>query len=189
MSIQLKEWMNIRWVRLKCRNTVNLQWLPYRYADSSSKSGEESAYLPYLSARALIVLMCSEESSYTLFCSVSIPLKIPWSRLLFEGASLKTLRLIVNGQKHYTRDMSRCMTCIITCITWCIGKIYCQCASFLFYFIFSVPMDTLCSEIKICYVILCYNQGVNVNLNVNVHVYSPDIPVGSADCTIYTPGI
>ena len=26
-------------------------------------------------------------------------------------------------------------------------------------------------------------------LNVNVHVYSLDIPVGSADCTIYTPGI
>ena len=25
--------------------------------------------------------------------------------------------------------------------------------------------------------------------NVNVHVYSPDIPVGSADCTIYTPGV
>ena len=30
---------------------------------------------------------------------------------------------------------------------------------------------------------------INVNVNVNVHVYSPDIPVGSADCTIYTPGI
>ena len=29
----------------------------------------------------------------------------------------------------------------------------------------------------------------HVNVNVNVHVYSPDIPVGSADCTIYTPGI
>ena len=28
-----------------------------------------------------------------------------------------------------------------------------------------------------------------VNVNVNVHVYSPDIPVGSVDCTIYTPGI
>ena len=28
-----------------------------------------------------------------------------------------------------------------------------------------------------------------VDVNVNVHVYSPDIPVGSADCTIYTPGI
>ena len=28
-----------------------------------------------------------------------------------------------------------------------------------------------------------------INVNVNVHVYSPDIPVGSADCTIYTPGI
>ena len=27
------------------------------------------------------------------------------------------------------------------------------------------------------------------NVNVNVHVYSPDIPVGSADCTIYTLGI
>ena len=26
-------------------------------------------------------------------------------------------------------------------------------------------------------------------INVKVHVYSPDIPVGSADCTIYTPGI
>ena len=26
-------------------------------------------------------------------------------------------------------------------------------------------------------------------INVNVHVYSPDIPIGSADCTIYTPGI
>ena len=32
-------------------------------------------------------------------------------------------------------------------------------------------------------------MGINVNVNVNVHVYSPDIPVGSADCTIYTPGI
>ena len=32
-------------------------------------------------------------------------------------------------------------------------------------------------------------EEVNVNVNVNVHVYSPDIPVGSADCTIYTPGI
>ena len=30
---------------------------------------------------------------------------------------------------------------------------------------------------------------INVNVNVNVHVYSPDIPIGSADCTIYTPGI
>ena len=28
-----------------------------------------------------------------------------------------------------------------------------------------------------------------LNVNVNVHVYSPDIPVGSADCTIYIPGI
>ena len=56
-----------------------------------SKSGEESAYLPYLSARALIVLMCSEESSYTLLCNVSIPLKIPWSRLLYRGASSKSL--------------------------------------------------------------------------------------------------
>ena len=28
-----------------------------------------------------------------------------------------------------------------------------------------------------------------INVNVNVHVYSPDIPVGSADCAIYTPGI
>ena len=26
-------------------------------------------------------------------------------------------------------------------------------------------------------------------INVNVHVYSPSIPVGSADCTIYTSGI
>ena len=26
-------------------------------------------------------------------------------------------------------------------------------------------------------------------INVNVHVYSPNILVGSADCTIYTPGI
>ena len=26
-------------------------------------------------------------------------------------------------------------------------------------------------------------------LNVNVHDYSNDIPVSSADCTIYTPGI
>ena len=25
--------------------------------------------------------------------------------------------------------------------------------------------------------------------NCKVHVYSPDIPVGSADCTMYTPGI
>ena len=40
----------------------------------------------------------------------------------------------------------------------------------------------------------CANRDVGpeqhkVNVNVNVHVYSPDIPVGSADCTIYTPGI
>ena len=41
------------------------------------KIRRESAYLPYLSARALIVLICSEESSYTLSCSISIPLKIP----------------------------------------------------------------------------------------------------------------
>ena len=34
-----------------------------------------------------------------------------------------------------------------------------------------------------------HTHHVNVNVNVNVHVYSPDIPVGSADCTIYTPGI
>ena len=33
------------------------------------------------------------------------------------------------------------------------------------------------------------NQIYTLNVNVNVHVYSPDIPVGSADCTIYTPGI
>ena len=30
---------------------------------------------------------------------------------------------------------------------------------------------------------------INVYVNVNVHVYSPDIPVGSANCTIYAPGI
>ena len=30
---------------------------------------------------------------------------------------------------------------------------------------------------------------VNECLNVNVHVYRPDIPVSSADLTIYTPGI
>ena len=33
---------------------------------------------------------------------------------------------------------------------------------------------------------------VNINVkctNVNAHVYSPDILVESADCTIYTPGI
>ena len=30
---------------------------------------------------------------------------------------------------------------------------------------------------------------IMLNVNVNVHVYSPGIPVGSADCTIYTPGI
>ena len=24
-------------------------------------------------------------------------------------------------------------------------------------------------------------------INVSVHVYSPDIPIGSAECTIYTP--
>ena len=29
----------------------------------------------------------------------------------------------------------------------------------------------------------------NINANVNIHVYSPDIPAGSADFTIYTPGI
>ena len=29
----------------------------------------------------------------------------------------------------------------------------------------------------------------HVNIYVNVHVYNPDIPVGSADCTIYSPGI
>ena len=30
---------------------------------------------------------------------------------------------------------------------------------------------------------------IDQNANANVHVYSPDIPIGSADCTIYTPGI
>ena len=33
------------------------------------------------------------------------------------------------------------------------------------------------------------HSASNINVNVNVHVYSLDIPVGSADCTIYTPGI
>ena len=34
-----------------------------------------------------------------------------------------------------------------------------------------------------------FSGDINVNkINVNVHVYSPDIPVGSADCTIYTHG-
>ena len=33
------------------------------------------------------------------------------------------------------------------------------------------------------------NVLFQININVNVHVYSTDIPVGSADCTIYTPGI
>ena len=28
---------------------------------------------------------------------------------------------------------------------------------------------------------------IDFAVNVNVHIYSPDIPVGSADCTIYTP--
>ena len=32
-------------------------------------------------------------------------------------------------------------------------------------------------------------QVINENVNVNVQVYSPDIPVGSADYTIFTPGI
>ena len=31
--------------------------------------------------------------------------------------------------------------------------------------------------------------GVWVNVNVNLHAYSQDTPLGSADCTIYTPGI
>ena len=31
--------------------------------------------------------------------------------------------------------------------------------------------------------------SMQLNVNVNVHVYSPDIPVGPADCTIYTPAI
>ena len=35
----------------------------------------------------------------------------------------------------------------------------------------------------------CMYFYLMLNVNVNVHVYSPDIPVGSADCTIYTPGI
>ena len=35
---------------------------------------------------------------------------------------------------------------------------------------------------------LYYSWG-EVNVNVNVHVYSSDMTVGSADCTIYTPGI
>ena len=33
------------------------------------------------------------------------------------------------------------------------------------------------------------SRHITNKINVNVHVYSPDIPVGSADCTIYTPGI
>ena len=102
----------------------------------------------------LFKTMCSEESSYTLSCSLSIPLKIPWSRLLFRGAISKTLWLITNGQKHYTRVMSRSMTCISTCTFWGIARIYYQCATFLFYLILSVPMDTLCFKIKICYVML-----------------------------------
>ena len=28
-----------------------------------------------------------------------------------------------------------------------------------------------------------------IDVNVNVHVHSPDIPMSSADCTIYNPGI
>ena len=32
-------------------------------------------------------------------------------------------------------------------------------------------------------------QFVICKCKVNVHVYSPDIPVASANCTIYTPGI
>ena len=29
---------------------------------------------------------------------------------------------------------------------------------------------------------------MNIKCKLNAHAYSPDIPVGSADCTIYTPG-
>ena len=32
-------------------------------------------------------------------------------------------------------------------------------------------------------------KNENINVNVNIHVYSPDIPVGSTGCTIYTPVI
>ena len=35
------------------------------------------------------------------------------------------------------------------------------------------------SDMKCCYHNKC---------NVNVHAHIPDIPVGSADCTVYTPG-
>ena len=32
-------------------------------------------------------------------------------------------------------------------------------------------------------------ESEQINANVNVHVYCPDIPVSSEDCTIYPPGI
>ena len=43
------------------------------------------------------------------------------------------------------------------------------------------------ADYKVIFKDLYYVHGIK--LNVNVHVYSPDIPVGSADCAIYTPGI
>ena len=33
------------------------------------------------------------------------------------------------------------------------------------------------------------SSNSRINVNLNVHVYSPDIAIISADCTIYTPGI
>ena len=42
---------------------------------------------------------------------------------------------------------------------------------------------------RVLLISVIYMSNLVINVNVNVHVYSPDIPVGSADCTIYTPGI
>ena len=36
-------------------------------------------------------------------------------------------------------------------------------------------------------VLHCGKVDARINVNVNVHVCSTDIPVGSADCTIYSP--
>ena len=98
-----------------------------------------------------------------------LPLKIPWSRLLYRGASSKSLWQIVNGQKHYTWDMSRSRTwiTICTCITWYIARIHYQCATFLFYLIFFCTYghlvfrnkDMLC-YVMLCYVMLCYSMIV-----------------------------
>ena len=60
---------------------------------------------------------------------------------------------------------------------------------FLSYVICSLQHESEDTVKKAVLQYFTHDEIVNVNVNVNVHAYIPDIPVGSADCTIYTPGI